>query len=130
MLTACVFVTQDTARHPRRFVFGKFVRKSNCSRYEVFVNRGLTVYHKSCVLTTLPPSHNKKMFGHPRTKQQFKRFMNYSLFICIMKKHRKGWITLQFGSVVFMISLGALLCSMNAHFLYDGAQCCHLLTTF
>ena len=31
MLTACVFVTRDTVRHPRRFVFGKFVRKWNCS---------------------------------------------------------------------------------------------------
>ena len=30
-LTACVFVTRDTVRHPRRFVFGKFVRKPNCS---------------------------------------------------------------------------------------------------
>ena len=38
------FVTRDTVRHPRRFVFGKFVRKPNCSRSEAFVNRGLTVY--------------------------------------------------------------------------------------
>ena len=43
VLTACVFVTQDTVRHPRRFVFGKFVRKPNCSWSEAFVNRGLTV---------------------------------------------------------------------------------------
>ena len=43
-LTACVFVTQDTVRHPRRFVFGKFVRKPNCSWSEAFVNRGLTVF--------------------------------------------------------------------------------------
>ena len=43
MLTACVFVTQDTVRHPRRFVFGKFVCKPNCSWSEAFVNRGLTV---------------------------------------------------------------------------------------
>ena len=42
-LTACVFVTRDTVRHPRRFVFGKFVRKPNCSRSDAFVNRGLTV---------------------------------------------------------------------------------------
>jgi len=31
MLTACVLVTRDTVCHPRRFVFGKFVRKPNCS---------------------------------------------------------------------------------------------------
>ena len=43
MLTACVFVTRDAVRHPKRFVFGKFVRKPNCSRSEAFVNRGLTV---------------------------------------------------------------------------------------
>jgi hypothetical protein len=30
--------------HPRRFVFGKFVRKLNCSWSEAFVNRGLTVF--------------------------------------------------------------------------------------
>jgi len=44
VLIACVFVTRDTVRHPRRFVFGKFVRKPNCSWSEAFVNRGLTVY--------------------------------------------------------------------------------------
>ena len=43
VLTACVFVTRDTVRHPRRFVFGKFVRKPNCSWSEAFMNRGLTV---------------------------------------------------------------------------------------
>ena len=43
MLTARVFLTQDTVSHPRRFVFGKFVRKPNCSWSEAFVNRGLTV---------------------------------------------------------------------------------------
>jgi hypothetical protein len=26
LLPACVFVTRDTIRHPRRFLFGKFVR--------------------------------------------------------------------------------------------------------
>ena len=31
VLKACVFVTRDTVRHPRRFVFGTFVRKPNCS---------------------------------------------------------------------------------------------------
>ena len=31
--------------HPRRFVFGKFVRKPNCSWSEAFVNRGLTVFN-------------------------------------------------------------------------------------
>jgi len=45
MLTACVFVTRDTLRHPRRYVFGKFVRKPNCSWSEAFVNGGLTVFH-------------------------------------------------------------------------------------
>jgi len=43
MLTACVFVTRDTVRYLRRFVFGKFVRKPNCSWSEAFANRGLTV---------------------------------------------------------------------------------------
>ena len=43
MLTACLFVTRDTVRHLRRFVFGKFVRKPNCSWSEAFVSRGLTV---------------------------------------------------------------------------------------
>ena len=47
MLTARVFVTRDTLRHPRRFVFGKFVRKPNCSWSEAFVNRGLAVYRKT-----------------------------------------------------------------------------------
>jgi len=41
MLTACVFVSRDTVRHPRRFVFGKLVRKPNYSWSEAFVNRGL-----------------------------------------------------------------------------------------
>ena len=44
MLAACVFVTRDTVRHPRRFLFGKFVRKPNCSWSDAFVNRGLTIY--------------------------------------------------------------------------------------
>ena len=44
MLTACVFVTRDTVRHPRRFVFGKLVRKPNCSWSKAFVNRSLTVF--------------------------------------------------------------------------------------
>jgi len=44
MLMACVFVTRDTVRHLRRFVFGKFVRKPNCSWSEAFVNQGLIVY--------------------------------------------------------------------------------------
>jgi len=46
VLTACVFVTRDTVCHPRRFVFGKFVRNANCSWSEAFVNRGLTVFLK------------------------------------------------------------------------------------
>ena len=45
MLTACVFVTRHTVRHPRCFVLGKFVCKPNCSWSEAFVNRGLTVYN-------------------------------------------------------------------------------------
>ena len=44
VLTAYVFLTRDTVRHPRRFVFGKFVLKPNCSWSEAFVNRGLTVH--------------------------------------------------------------------------------------
>ena len=43
VLMVCVFVTRDTVHHPRRFVFGKFVCKPNCSWSEAFVNRGLTV---------------------------------------------------------------------------------------
>ena len=43
ILTACVFITRDTVRHPRRFVFGKFVHKPNCSWSEAF-HWGLTVY--------------------------------------------------------------------------------------
>jgi hypothetical protein len=35
-LTACVFVIRDTVRHPRRFVFAKFVRKLNCSCFQGF----------------------------------------------------------------------------------------------
>jgi hypothetical protein len=31
LLPACVFVTRDTVRHPRRFFFGKFVREPICS---------------------------------------------------------------------------------------------------
>ena len=49
-MTACVFVTRDTVRHPRRFVFGKFVRKPNCSWSEAFVNGGLTVVVKIFVV--------------------------------------------------------------------------------
>jgi len=37
VLTACVFITRDTVRHPRSFVFGKFVRKPNCSWSEVWL---------------------------------------------------------------------------------------------
>jgi hypothetical protein len=31
LLPACVFVTRDTVRHPRRFLFGKFIREPICS---------------------------------------------------------------------------------------------------
>jgi hypothetical protein len=31
LLPACVFVTRDTIRHPRHFLFGKFVREPICS---------------------------------------------------------------------------------------------------
>jgi hypothetical protein len=31
LLPACVFVTQDTVRQPRHFLFGKFVREPICS---------------------------------------------------------------------------------------------------
>jgi hypothetical protein len=31
LLPACVFVTRDTVRHPRCFLFGKFVREPICS---------------------------------------------------------------------------------------------------
>jgi hypothetical protein len=43
LLPACVFVTRDTIRHPRRFLFGKVVREPICSWREAFVNRGSTV---------------------------------------------------------------------------------------
>jgi hypothetical protein len=39
LLPACVFVTRDTVRHPRRFFFVKFVREPICSWCEAFVNR-------------------------------------------------------------------------------------------
>ena len=52
MLTACVFVTRNTVRHPRRFVFGIFDRKPNCSWSEAFENRGLTV--QATVMVSLP----------------------------------------------------------------------------
>jgi hypothetical protein len=64
LLPACVFVTGDTVRHLRRFLFGKFVRDERrwwtdllvmrgvrepiCSWWEAFVNRGYTVV--SCAL--------------------------------------------------------------------------------
>jgi hypothetical protein len=41
LLPTCVFVTRDSVRHPRRFLFGKFVREPICSWWEAFVNRGL-----------------------------------------------------------------------------------------
>jgi hypothetical protein len=44
LLPACVFVTRDTVRHPRRFLFGKFVREPICSWWQAFVNRGSTVF--------------------------------------------------------------------------------------
>ena len=59
VLMACVFVTRDSVRHPRRFVFGKFVRKPNCSWSEAFVNRGLTVI---CFLFQSPTASNKGCF--------------------------------------------------------------------
>jgi hypothetical protein len=31
LLLVCVFVAGDTVRHPRRFLFGKFVREPICS---------------------------------------------------------------------------------------------------
>jgi hypothetical protein len=31
LLQACVFVTRDTVRQPRRFLFGNFVREPICS---------------------------------------------------------------------------------------------------
>jgi hypothetical protein len=30
-LSTCMFVTRDTVRHPRCFLFGKFVREPICS---------------------------------------------------------------------------------------------------
>jgi hypothetical protein len=36
LLSACVFVTRDTVRHPRRFLFGnRFVRDERCSWTEI-----------------------------------------------------------------------------------------------
>jgi hypothetical protein len=35
LFPACVFVTGDTVRHPRRFLFGKFVRDERRSLTEV-----------------------------------------------------------------------------------------------
>jgi hypothetical protein len=39
LLPACVFVTRETVRHPRRFLFRKFFREPICSWWEAFVNR-------------------------------------------------------------------------------------------
>jgi hypothetical protein len=47
LLPACVFVTRDTVRHPRRFLLGKFVRELICSWWEAFVNRGSTAFVKN-----------------------------------------------------------------------------------
>jgi hypothetical protein len=41
LLPACVFVTQDTVRHPRGFFFGKFVRDERRSSTDLFVMRGV-----------------------------------------------------------------------------------------
>ena len=57
VLTACVFVTRDTVRHPRRFVFRKFVRKPNCSWSEAFVNRDLTVLENIKLCLTYSQFH-------------------------------------------------------------------------
>jgi hypothetical protein len=46
LLPACVFITQDTVRHLRCLLFGKFVREPICSWWEVFVNRGSTVLQR------------------------------------------------------------------------------------
>jgi hypothetical protein len=43
LLPTCVFITRDTVRHPRRFLFGKFVRKPICSWWKAFMNRCSTV---------------------------------------------------------------------------------------
>jgi hypothetical protein len=50
LLPACVFVTWDVVCHPRRFLFGKFVREPICSLWEAFVIRGSTVlaFHWGC----------------------------------------------------------------------------------
>ena len=66
MLTACVFVTRDTVRHPRRFVFGKFVLKPNCSGSEAFVNRGLIVCIYIYIYKFTVLGSNKTVGSNPR----------------------------------------------------------------
>ena len=83
MLTACVFVTRDTVRHPRRFVFGKFVRKPNYSWSEAFVNRGLTVLTWTHYLHVSKGKRNKH---HNRTPDLLRKN------ICILAVHM-GQIT-------------------------------------
>jgi hypothetical protein len=46
LLPACVFVTRDTVRHLRLFIFGKFVLELIRSWWEAFVNRGSTVHNR------------------------------------------------------------------------------------
>jgi len=80
---------------PRRFVFGKFVRKPNCSLSEAFVNEGLTVLnvHNAGVLFGLVqslrwapkpsrngPTHFIIVFQQP--------FPNYVLWNTVF--HKKG----------------------------------------
>ena len=57
VLTACVFVTRDTVRHPRCFVFGKFVRKPNCSWTEVWL-----YWHEQAAFLQRVPSASHHLF--------------------------------------------------------------------
>jgi hypothetical protein len=44
LLPACVFITQDTVRHLRRFLFRKFVREPICLWWKAFMNQRSTVF--------------------------------------------------------------------------------------
>jgi len=49
--------------HPRRFVFGKFVRKPNCSWSEPFVNRDLTVLLCSLLRRLITSTRMSRVVG-------------------------------------------------------------------
>ena len=84
MLTACVFVTRDTVRHPRRFVFGKFVCKPNCSWSETFVNWGLTVHADRTKYMIMSQDQNTG-WSHNKKKSSVFQIL-YNIFWAVSQK--------------------------------------------